>query len=311
MDADRSHLSVLLVHCRHRDGLFAAQIPPRHRTFPAVYWRIIRRTAVLIFLGWMPSLLLKSIHAFHGETFDLSNLRIFGVLVRIAIVYFFASLIVLHVPVRGQVALAIAILLGYWALLAWFPNHHDYWKNLSREGNVVGLVDRTLIGPKHMWSGDPVTDPEGLLSTPTAIVTALLGYWTGLFIQRRGINHRTVAELVLCGLVLFALGQCWHFILPINKKIWTSSFVLLTAGWATMCLAVCLRIFDIGGWRRLARPFQIVGVNAIFVFVMSGLLSILLSHTDIQGESSHAWIFHHLFTSWIHDPKLASLGCAL
>ncbi len=278
---------------------------------PAVYWRIFRRTALLIFLGWMPTLLLKTIHAFHGETFDLSNLRIFGVFVRIAIVYFFASLIVLHVPVRGQVALAIAILFGYWALLAWFPDHHDYWKNLSREGNVVGLVDRALIGPKHMWSGDPVTDPEGLLSTPTAIVTALLGYWTGLFIQRRGVNYRTVAMLTVCGLALAALGQGWHYIFPINKKLWTSSFVLLTGGLAMVVLAGCLMKFDIWKWRRLARLFEIVGINAIFVFVCSGLLSILLSHVNIGAESAHGWIYHSLFTSWIHDPKLASLDMAL
>jgi len=288
---------------KYRDG---AQIAP------AVYWRIVRRTALLILLGWMPSLLLKTIAYFHaGTPIDLGNLRIFGVLVRIALVYFFTSLIVLHIPLRGQVALGVVILLGYWGLLAWLPNPHDYAANLSHDGNLVGAIDRALIGPQHMWSGDRVTDPEGLLSTLQAIVTALLGYWTGLFIQRRGVNYRTVALLAACGLACALTGQTWHVVFPINKKIWTSSFVLLTGGLAMVMLAGCLMKFDIWGWRRLARPFEIVGINAIFVFVGSGLLAILLRDMHIAKLSGHAWLYSHLFTSWITPPKLASLGYAL
>ncbi len=278
---------------------------------PAVYWRILRRTALLIFLGWMPSLLLKTIGTFHGQAFDLSNLRIFGVLVRIALVYFCTSLIVLHVPLRGQAALALVILLGYWATLAFLPDPHDYWKNLSNEHNVTVVVDRALVGDKHMYHGDPPTEPEGFLSTFPAIVTALMGYWSGLFIQRRGVNYRTVVMLALFGLVCAAIGQGWHFAFPINKKLWTSSFVLLTGGLAMLMLAGCLMKFDIWGWRRLARPFEIVGVNAIFVFVCSGLLSILLGRVHIGDVTAHAWIYHSLITSWIHDPKLASLGMAI
>jgi predicted acyltransferase len=265
----------------------------------AVYWRILRRTLTLIFLGWFPALLFKSIAAVHGESFDLSNLRIFGVLVRIAIVYFFTSLIVLNIPLRGQVVLGIILLLGYWATLAFLPDPHDYRKNLSNEGNVTVVVDRFLVGDKHMYHGDPPTEPEGFLSTFPAIVTALLGYWTGLFIQRRGVNYRTVALLAACGLALAALGQSWHLIFPINKKIWTSSFVLLTGGLAMIMLAGCLMKFDIWGWRRLARPFEVVGINAIFVFVASG------------SVSAHDWIFQTLFTSHIDNPKLASFGMAL
>jgi predicted acyltransferase len=356
---------------------------------PAVYWRIIRRTLLLIFLGWMPSLLLKTIAAFHGRPFDLDTLRIYGVLVRIALVYFCASMIVLHIPLRGQVVLGILLLLGYWMLLAWHPNHDDYVGNLSNEGNVVGLFDRSTIGPPHMYTydakkdnlGEP-TEPEGLLSTFPAIVTAMFGYWTGLFIQRRGVNYRAVVLLALCGIALAALGQSWHFIFPINKKIWTSSFVLLTAGLAMIALAVCLTIFDIRGWRRLGRRFEIVGMNAIFVFVCSGLLAIALSRNQVdppkleqrimqtlwerdrrtpreeivqsvtsddtsQAEVTtaldrlsnrrwiaerekagvetykakikpddakinlHRWLYETLWTSWVHDAKLASLCMAL
>ncbi len=117
----------------------------------AVYWRILRRTALLILLGWMPTLLLKTIAAFHGETFDLSTLRIFGVLVRIALVYFFTSLVVLHIPLRGQVALGVVILLGYWGLLAFLPNPHDYTgQPLARRKPGRSDRPRTHRPPAHV-----------------------------------------------------------------------------------------------------------------------------------------------------------------
>jgi predicted acyltransferase len=155
------------------------------------------------------------------------------------------------------------------------------------------------------------TDPEGLLSTLPAIVTSLLGYWTGLFIQRRGVNYRTAAILLACGIACAAIGQGWHVYFPVNKKLWTSSFVLLTGGLGMVVLAGCLLKFDIWGWRRLARPFEIVGINAIFVFVASGLLGMWLGRWRIAGMSAHDWIYSNFFTSWLTDPKLASLGFAL
>lgn len=289
---------------RYRDG---AQIKP------AVYWRIVRRTVVLILLGWLPGLLLRTISYFNGsaDSFDLETLRLPGVLVRIAMVYFFASLIVLHVPVRGQIVLGIVLLLGYWGLLAWLPDPHDYAANLSREGNLVGAIDRALIGQKHMYSGDRMTDPEGLLSTLPAIVTSLLGYWTGLVIQRRGLNNETVLLLLGCGAICVELGLLWNLAFPINKKLWTSSYVLLTAGLAMQLLAGCILKFDVWGWRRLARPFEIVGINAIFAFVASGLVAMWLGRWQIGSQSAHDWIYTTLFTSWIADPKLASLAFAL
>jgi predicted acyltransferase len=162
-----------------------------------------------------------------------------------------------------------------------------------------------------MYRAGGKTDPEGLLSTLPAIVTSLLGYWTGLFIQRRGVNYRTVANLVVVGLVCAAIGQGWGHYFPINKKIWTSSFVLLTGGLAMVGLAGCLLKFDICGWRRLARPYEIVGINAIFVFVGSGLVATLLSRTHVGELTTQKWVYDTLFTSWISDPKLASLGYAI
>jgi predicted acyltransferase len=279
----------------------------------AVYWRIVRRTALLILLGWFPGVLFRVIGYVGGDpaALDFSTFRIFGVLVRIGVVYFFTSLIVLHIPLRGQLVLGLVLLLGYWGLLAWLPNPHDYQANLSRDGNLVGLIDRTLVGQAHMYRAGGKTDPEGILSTLPAIVTSLLGYWTGLFIQRRGVNYRTVIALAIAGVACAAVGLGWDFVFPINKKIWTSSYVLLSAGLAMLVLAGCLLKFDIWGWRRLARPWQIVGVNAIFVFVASGILATALNRSYVGDQTIHEWLYSELFTSWINDPKLASLGFAI
>ena len=193
------------------------------------------------------------------------------------------------------------------------PDPHDYQQNLSPEGNVVRLVDRTLLGENHMYTQaqSEKTDPEGLLSTLPAIATALFGYWTGLVIQRNGMNTRTVAWLVCLGLICFVAGWSWGIWFPISKKLWTSSFVLLTAGLAMVALALCLLVCDVWGWRRLGRPFEIVGINAIFVFVASGLVAQILGALKIGGITAHAWLYNCLFTSWIAEPKLASLGFAL
>jgi predicted acyltransferase len=231
-------------------------------------------------------------------------------------------MIVLHISVRGQIILGAVLVLGYWALLGWLPQPGDYAANLSNDGNLVGVVDRTLIGLNHMYRAGGNTDPEGLLSTLPAIVTTLLGYWTGLFIQRRGVNYRMVSALLVAGILLAAVGQAWHFAFPINKKLWTSSFVLLTGGLAMVVLAGCLMKFDLWGWRRLARLYEVVGVNAILVFVGSGLLATTLNRWRIGGLNAHDWLLERITSAttsgasmlgwaWLGDARFASLCYAL
>lgn len=286
------------------------------RIAPAVFWRIFRRTFVLILLGLLPGILMRLCGYLFGDsaTLDFSTLRFAGVLQRIAVVYLLASLIALNIPLRAQVIGVGAILVGYWALLTLLPNPGQYEHNLSPDGNVVGLVDRAVITPQHMYTYDrstgalrEPTEPEGLLSTLPAVVTCLLGYWTGLAIQRHGINYGTVMLLLGCGAACVELGLLWNLSLPINKKIWTSSYVLLSGGLAMQVLAGCLLEFDVWGWRRLARPFELVGVNAIFVFVASGLLAILLNNIAFGDMSAHEWLFERLILPNVTDPKLASL----
>jgi predicted acyltransferase len=285
---------------------------------PAVYWRIVRRTVVLILLGLGLEVFGRLCGVWWGgkESLHLETLRYFGVLQRIALVYFAASLIVLHVPVRWQVALGAVLLLGYAAALTWLPDPHDTATNLTPEGNVVRVVDAKIIDPAH-WYTQEKTDPEGFLSTLPAIVTSLLGYWIGLFIQRRGVNWGTVGVLILCGAVCVGVGLGWGYGHPIGKKLWTSSFVMLTGGLAMIVLAGCLAKFDVLGWKRLARPFEIVGVNAIFVFVASGLVGRMMGSIPMgEGNNLHGWIYQRVFRDPLMahvttDERLPSLAMAL
>jgi predicted acyltransferase len=241
--------------------------------------------------------------------------RLPGILQRIGLVYCAVALIALHIRPRGQVILATAVLLGYWAMLTWLPNPHDVQANYSPEGNLVRVVDRTVFTDGHLFtqSTDDPTDPEGLLSTLPAIVTALFGYWAGLAIQRRGANWNTVLWLLACGAVCILFALAWHPLFPINKRLWTSNFVFLAGGVSLQLLALCLLIFDVRGWRQFARPFEIAGVNAIFVFVGTGLVDrLLLRISAPDGDiSARQWLYDAFFYSWIPDPKLASLGYAL
>lgn len=281
---------------------------------PAVYWRIARRTLVLIGLGL---LLNRSSALFefllgHAASIDLSNWRFPGVLQRIGLAYCVASLLVLHAGLIPQFVISMIILLGYWLALSHHP-YENYQENLSPEGNLVRVIDQKVFDVSHLYTqgtSEP-TDPEGLLSTLPSIVTVLFGYWAGLFVQKSGTNWRTVGWLMASGVVLIVLGLWWGRYFPISKKLWTSSFVVLTAGWATLFLGGSLLKFDLWGWRRLGHAFAIVGVNAILVFVASGLVARLLVVTHVGELTTKGWIYNTFFTPWLSPPELASLGFAI
>ncbi len=291
---------------------------------PAVYGRIARRTLVLVALGLGMGIVGQLFDLwFKGTPLHFDTLRFPGVLQRIALVYFAASLMVLHIGVRGQMVIAGALLVGYWGLLHWLPNPHDAAANSTPAGNVVRMVDNALVGASHLYTQGQTekTDPEGLLSTLPAIVTALLGYWVGLLVQRRSVNWNTVGALIALGAACAGVGMAWGLAFPLGKKLWTSSFVLLTGGLATVIFAGALAKFDVLGWRRLAWPFEIVGVNAIFVFVASGLVARLLGAIPVKLASGdmtsvHNWIYATCFRDPIlahvtTDERLASLAMAL
>ncbi|MEZ6015933.1 MAG: heparan-alpha-glucosaminide N-acetyltransferase domain-containing protein [Planctomycetota bacterium] len=278
------------------DGARSAAVP-----------KVLRRGVVLFALG----LLLAGF-----PTFDLEKIRIMGVLQRIAVCYVGASLLFLFTSARTQGLVALVCLLGYWPLLVLTPVPGGGAPDIATQGeHIAGWVDRAVLGA-HTWGGK-VYDPEGLLSTIPALGTALLGVFVGALLRRQRSLLAVTRTLALAGTALTLVGWLWGQVFPINKPLWTSSYAVFTGGLAMLALAGCIALFDLGadsrGKRALARPFVVFGVNAITVFVGSGLLGRCLGRLwklddgrTVQ-QTFYAWLQANLHLS----PIQASLCYAL
>ncbi|MBS9384850.1 MAG: acyltransferase family protein [Dolichospermum sp. BR01] len=268
----------------------------------AVYLRILRRTAILFILG----LVLNGFWNQGVWTFDLSSIRLMGVLQRIALTYLFASLIVLKLPRKSQWLVAGGLLIAYWLTMMYIPVP-DYGAGvLTREGNFGAFIDRLIIPKAHLYKGDGFNflgDPEGLFSTIPAIVSVLAGYFTGQWIkEKKQASSQTSMDLVLFGLCCLVIAIIWDVSFPINKKIWTSSYVLFTCGWALMLLAACYELIEVRLIKRWSKPFEIMGLNAIALFVASVFLIKITAKTQLgTGETAvsiYNWIYQNIFASW-------------
>jgi len=278
-----------------------------------------------------------------------SNLRIPGVLQRIALCYFFASLIVLHSGVRGRIIWTAVFLLGYWAVLRYLHAPAGYNPALAiarPEGLLNDWGDSRVFPATHLYTERP--DPEGLLSTIPAIATVLLGVLAGNWLKGARERHDKVIGLFLAANAVLFLGLWMNIDFPINKKIWSSSYVLFAGGVALHMLAICYWLVDVKGYRRWAVPFMVFGTNAIAVYVASGIFGRLLvlwklptadGHTIAPGigigemlrtwayQTIHptctpwasvggghiavrTWLYQRFFASWA-EPRVASLLWAL
>ncbi|MFN9719761.1 MAG: acyltransferase family protein [Planctomycetota bacterium] len=229
----------------------------------AVYGRVLRRTATLFLLGLIANGLL---------TFQFADLRYAGVLQRIAICYGLASLVFLNLRWKGQMVAIGAILLGYWAVLSFVPAQGGTAGDLSKSGNLSGYLDRTLLPGKILkqYYGDG--DNEGLLSTIPAIATVLLGALAGQWLRSNRSGWTKAGGLLVAGVVGIAVGTVWGWKFPIIKNLWTSSFVLLTAGWSLILLSFFYVIIDVMKVRGWAFLWIVIGMNAITIYVAPRLI---------------------------------------
>lgn len=271
-----------------------------------LYVKIVRRSLLIFFI----SLIL--LHGFPYTLEKFRHLRIPGVLQRIAVCYLVASLIYLKTRWRGQALFASVLLLGYWLVLKTIPAPGFAPGDLTMEGSLASWVDRTLL-PGHIYR--PLYDPEGILSTIPAIATCLSGVLAGTWLQQKREPLDKAAGLFGFGALCVVVGWCWNLTFPINKALWTSSYVMFTTGLALSLLALCYWSIDIKGYKRWTKPFVIFGVNALALFVFSGLLARifgLIHTTKLDGTpgSLQTWLYEHLFLSWL-APLNASLGYAL
>ena len=227
-----------------------------------------------------------------------SNLRILGVLQRIALAYGIASFLCLYFDSRKLIILSAAILLLYWLLLFLFSQENPYALN----SNLVRSIDIKLIGENHLWTGTGVPfDPEGLLSTLPAVVTVISGYLSGKLIRSKSGLKQTTYQLFLTGLATLLTGKLWGIFFPINKSLWTSSFVLYTSGWALIFLSILLWIIDVKGYKKWTFPFIVFGTNSLFVYILSSIwvqiyiYMIKIPKADGSVINGYDWIYHSIF----------------
>jgi predicted acyltransferase len=279
-----------------------------------IYWRIARRAAILFILGLLlnTSSIALDVVLNSAPVENFGKIRIMGVLQRIGLAYFISAIAILNLSPRNQKLLAVAVLLGYWGALTVFAVGGYTAGPLTPEGNLGGYVDRLILGSQHLYKGGPF-DPEGLFSTLPAVVTVLTGYFTGEWLRVEPIKTRTSMNLAICGLSCVVIGHLWGFSFPINKQLWTSSYVVFTAGWALLLLAACYETIEVRDW-KWGRPFEIMGVNAIFLFVASGIVARILLKTHIgSGENApttYTWIYENCFLPWA-GPLNGSLAFAM
>lgn len=279
-----------------------------------IYWRIARRAAILFILGLLlnTSSIALDVLLNSAPIENFGKIRIMGVLQRIGLAYFIGAIAILNLSPRNQKLLAIALLFGYWSLLTLVPVGGYSASELTPEGYLGGYIDRLILGSQHLYKGGPF-DPEGLLSTLPAVVTVLTGYFTGEWLRVQQIKTRTSVNLAICGLCCLVIGHLWGFSFPINKQLWTSSYVVFTAGWALLLLAACYETIEVRDW-KWGWPFEIMGLNAIFLFVASGIVARILLKTHIgSGESApstYTWIYENWFLPWA-GPLNGSLAFAV
>jgi predicted acyltransferase len=263
----------------------AAGVARRH-----LFAQVLRRAVILYVLGL----------AVYAYPFDLSTQRLLGVLQRIAICYLIASAIYLTTGLRGQLIWIVSLLAGYWIVMELVPVPGYGAGHLEVDHNLANYIDKIVLG-RHNYAGTKTWDPEGIVSTIPAVATALFGIMAGHILRmRRQLSERTT-WLLVSGNVLIALGLVAAIWLPINKKLWTSSFSVFMAGLDFVVFAICLWLVDGCGFKRAVKPLVIMGMNAITVYMISELMD--------EGLSALHWrepLYHAVFAP-LASPMNASL----
>ena len=297
----------------------------------AVFWKKVLKRSLLIFgiglfLTWWPfvkwtdtGLVFKQ-WAYVDAKGIPQGVRILGVLARIAICYFFASVIIYYLKARAAFLVGLILLLLYWALCFLLGDKTDPYSMTGWFGNKV---DRAVLGLAHIYKGEKVPfDPEGIMSTLPAIVQVIFGYLVGDYIQKKGKNFEMLTGLFVAGVAFILTGFCWDMVFPINKKIWTSSYTIYTTGLAIITIATMIYLIEfknVKGW--LSRFFDVFGKNALFVFALSAFLPKGLAliripdHLNDKGVMIYVnpwnWLYQKVFVHIPGDPKIGSLLYAL
>lgn len=275
-----------------------------HLTMNQLMLKILKRSLIIFLIG-------LGLNAFPNH-FDFATLRILGVLQRIAICYFFSSILFLTTSPRVQSLIIVGLLVGYWLLItqAVVPGYGA--GQLTLEGNFAAYFDRILLSPAHLYG--KFYDPEGFLSTFPAIATALLGNLTGVWLLSNRHQVQKFKGLIFAGILALIIGWFWSLFFPINKTLWSSSYVLWTGGYALLILAFCYWLIEMKGRKRWSKPFEIFGANAMAAYVLHVLflkIQAVIRITQPGGESVNLKTFICNFLFGWTTPANAALLYAL
>jgi len=264
--------------------------------FKKVVWRTITIFTIGLLLNAFP---------FVRQDWDWSHFRIMGVLQRIALAYIMASFIVVRADIIGIVKISLGLLFGYWILLmgyGWYSGLDPY----ALKSNLILIVDAYIFGENHLYGGTGIPfDPEGLLSTIPSIVTVLIGFLVGTMIKTAEDHKDNTQRMAVLGALLIIFGWGWGFVFPINKQLWTSSYVLYTSGIATVVLAGLIWLVDVKELKTWTKPFVIFGANAIFLYAASSIWAkILLKISfELDGKmiSGYGYLYQTVFQHFAGD----------
>lgn len=289
------------------------------------YKKVLKRSILIfligLFLNWYPFFRLTDVgYSFiHWVNPDdpTKGVRIFGVLQRIAVAYFFASIIAYHTKPKFTFLIGLLILISYWAI-TFIANPTDPY---SIEGFIGTTIDKNVLGIAHMYKGEGVPfDPEGLWSTVPSIVQILFGYLIGLMIKNKlddtgnPINpYQKLTQLFIIAVALLVAGYCWQLSFPINKKIWTSSYVLVTTGLAVTIIATMIYFIEIKNSKNFIFPFfEAFGKNPLFIFALSAFLPKTAGLLrNAEGVTPWSWLYQKVLIHIPGAPELGSLAYAI
>jgi predicted acyltransferase len=274
------------------------------------YRKIIKRTLLIFLVGWLLNAFpFYSLNA-AGEVVwtNLTHVRLLGVLQRIALCYFFGAIILYWGGERmGWIFSGVALLI-YWPILYFFGDAGDPY---SLTTNTATKLDLFIIGVDRLYTGEGIPfDPEGLLSTLPSIVNVLAGYLVGKMIQRKGNTVNSVKTLLIAGVVLIAASYAWDVLFPINKKLWTSPYVLLTVGWDLLILSLLIFVIEVRNSKGWTYFFEVFGRNPLMLYVFAWIVMDIFSMIPVGDGTLRSFIYANVYTSWL-SPKNASFLFAI
>jgi predicted acyltransferase len=260
-----------------------------------VVTKILKRTLTIFLLGylmyWFPFVKYDDAHNLILK--PISETRIFGVLQRIALAYGATALMMYFLKPRLTTIITVLILILYWPVMVYFGDSAD---PLSMQGNAVLRLDNWLIGTKHLYTGEGFPfDPEGLLSTLPSIGNVVAGYLVGSYLQKSGKSYEGLAKLLMVGVLCFIISYWWNLGFPINKKLWSSSFVMRTVGLDCMILACIIYLIDFLGKTKSVYFFQVFGRNPLPIYLLSEIGLIILFIIPVGQLSLFQWVYQNIF----------------